>query len=507
MDAQTLSLLCVPLAAAAVAFIVGILALKDITLEKLGDTSEGAEARWKKLFRNLRDENKLGNFGKICEAAADEELRIDGYVMDRIETIYEALNSSHRVRKVPSLSDLRALSEQRAQSRFSANFFRSLTPSILVLGIGCTLLGVHGVLSRRVIGDQMMILLGEALCPGAVAVVCTIVLFVLRGIYNRSYAALIQALDKLTMDCLFQHFREPDTALTSLTDFVRHLDEGVGGTGQRGMNLREGMQKFRGALMQWTEVSDGCLKTLTHVTEQMCSIGEDAQDIQEEDEDCFRMVREMLGNMLKRTNNRSQSTETLLTQTYPVLSSLREVLQSISEISEIRDRGYRRFIEQGKRLREMLPTMGAGQTTLREDEQNCDQLVRWLQELSALTARREEEVRVGMQMLLPHLREQQSFLASQVKALSETSESYVDQMRSSAHGNVVALIRWLFRINEQARSYENIIQKQNERCRKILSGSHYPAGLWGIYMRIADAFCRWKWSFYALVFVLILIFV
>lgn len=514
MDTQFLLLLCVPLVVAAVAFVIGLLALRDITFEGMGDASKETAEAWENLFMQEKASRLKDYAGKVDEYlrqiradAKKRGLRTNGYVMDRIETICRTLDPRNRVRKVPSLSDLRGLSQQREQSCFSASLFRSLVPSILVLGIGCTLFGVHDVLSHRVIDDQIM-MLGEALCPGALAVVGTIVLFALRGEYNKKYASLIRALDKLTLDCLLPHFQEPDPTLHSLNEYVRQLNASVGGGTEQGkMNLKEGVQKFRGALMQWSEVSDGCMKALTHAAGQMCSIGKDAQDIQEKDGDCFRKVRKMLGDIQMRTGNRCQSAQTLLKQTYPVLLALRELLLGTSKKTEVGNRNSRRLTEQKRRFdpKSQLLEMRECQADLRKNAEYCDQLIQWLRELPIHTEEWGKRQQVDIHTLCSHLTKQQKFIEAQIKELSELSESCVDQTRQAADKNAKSLCTWISQIGEHAEAYVKIIREQDERCRKVLSGSLYPVGRWGIYMRVADTFCRVRWLLYAIVFILMLI--
>ncbi len=513
MDTQVL-LLCVPLVVAAVALGAGMIAREDITREGLTDASDDAARDWEGLFKR-REGNRLKDYtGKVDDyvrqlrdEAKKRGLRTDGYVMDRVETICKALDPTNRIRKAPSLSDLRELSQQREQSIFSANLFRSLIPSILVLGIGCTLFGVHDVLSHSNAGDQLMRLLGEALLPGALAVMGTIILFFLRGVYNKEYAALIRALDRLTLHLLLPYFQEPDPTLHSLNEYVRQLNASVGGnTGQQNVNLKEGIQTLNGALVQWNERANDCMETLTHAVERINFIGHAARDIQEKNGKHFEKIGEMSKDMQLRSSNRSQNAQTLLAQTYHALHSFCKVLQTVSEKVNGRDQSKQRLVEQKKRLDEKLPEMEEGQAVLRSDAQNCIQLIQWAQMLSSLAGKWEKETSAGILLLLSHLTEHQNTMTSRMVSLPESSESYVEQMRQAAQENAVKMFQWLNRINERTRAYEKVIREQNERCRDIISGPLYPSGRWGIYMRVADTFCRVKWWFYAIVFVFILIY-
>lgn len=128
------------------------------------------------------------------------------YVSDRLFSILSAVNTKNLVRKIPSLQDLHALTIQHERGFISSAFFRALAPGILVLGILGTLVGVHYRLPLLEESGNITSLAG-ALVPGALAVFFTVVVMILRGIYNKKLSRFLSEFDEYTLTQLLPFFR------------------------------------------------------------------------------------------------------------------------------------------------------------------------------------------------------------------------------------------------------------------------------------------------------------
>lgn len=128
------------------------------------------------------------------------------YIADRLFVILCSVSTANLVRKAPTLTDLHELTQQQERGEFTTALFRALTPSMLVIGILGTLLGVHNQLGLFA-ADGGIEQLVSALGPGIMAVLGTIICIVLRGVYNNRYAAYTTQLDEFTLKHLLPFFR------------------------------------------------------------------------------------------------------------------------------------------------------------------------------------------------------------------------------------------------------------------------------------------------------------
>lgn len=128
------------------------------------------------------------------------------YIADRLFVILCSVSTANLVRKAPTLTDLHELTQQQERGEFTTALFRALTPSMLVIGILGTLIGVHNQL-RLFDANAGIEQLVSALGPGIMAVLGTIICIVLRGVYNNRYAAYTTQLDEFTLKHLLPFFR------------------------------------------------------------------------------------------------------------------------------------------------------------------------------------------------------------------------------------------------------------------------------------------------------------
>ena len=138
MDTATI-LIGIPIMVTVVAIAAIIVSMWSVDLEREGLEDRG-RIKWRRLLE--RNGEKNAQFmERIREKIKNEklELREDGgYAWERADIICKAVDSNLTVRIAPSLNDLRELTLQQEQSRISTCVFRTLLPTILVLGIGRT---------------------------------------------------------------------------------------------------------------------------------------------------------------------------------------------------------------------------------------------------------------------------------------------------------------------------------------------------------------------------------
>lgn len=153
------------------------------------------------------------------------ETRRRSYIADRLYVILCAASTANLVRKVPPLTDLHELTQQQERGKWPTALFRALTPAMLVIGILGTLIGVHLQLARPdFMAKGTIQQLGIALAPGIMAVLCTIVCIILRGWYNKRYAAFTSKLDQFTLESLLPFFRLKGEIQEDAQTFSRNME-------------------------------------------------------------------------------------------------------------------------------------------------------------------------------------------------------------------------------------------------------------------------------------------
>lgn len=160
------------------------------------------------------------------EASASH--RDKSHLKTRIEAILDAVPKENGAElqapaALPSLRDLHELTLQTEQSRGDAVALQTIISFLLILGILGTLTGVHNVVSEE---DIRFSILSPALRPSILAVLFTVVLMLLRGLfYTRAAENYIAALDTFTMNQLLPKLsHQADTGKTA-DSFVRDLQK------------------------------------------------------------------------------------------------------------------------------------------------------------------------------------------------------------------------------------------------------------------------------------------
>ena len=198
------------------------------------------------------------------EADKREHLLHSGYVSDRLYAIICSVSTQNMVRKLPPLQDLHELTMQRERGGRAVSIFRFLSPSILVLGILGTLLGVHENLSS-ISGESGIAALANALQPGAFAVGCTVLVMALRGIYNKDLSRFVSEFNDYTLTCLLPFFRPISQSQADVDKLKIVLDKAVNSY-ERLQGLWQSISAYKKGVSFY---ESGCVAILTHLCQNM----------------------------------------------------------------------------------------------------------------------------------------------------------------------------------------------------------------------------------------------
>ena len=482
-----------------------LLASRDIKKEGFGQYVKrggtyhgkgGAKKSWEDFFnKKLKQEEgryrgeegiksiaqKLKEWKKFRE---DEGLREDGYVWERVETICTAMDPRHRDRRLPLLGELRGLSLQREQSGFYTCVFRAMIPSILVMGIACTLFGVHSALPQVYQSNQLGGQLGNALLPGAFAVLCTIVLFIFRGLYNRALSRLIADLDDLTMETFFPYFQEVETHFRLLNQFVDNIQNAMSQGEESGGILHERMAQFAQMVAKWKKSSELGSSTLAEHAGQMDELRSGMISILTKEKDLADRMNRELFDLQEELETRTQHVGKIQASESPD-----KIESALEKLRDIRDRQALSTSECHKRSRDIKAVLGKREEIkmqwkqMKEMGQIYERILAWLQ---ATQNEWKLEILVNMQdsakatlQYLPS-KNDQGYDAQILRWLSEV-HSYILENDS----NVRAFIGERM---EESRRYRNQLDSTKSDFLDQIPTNLYPPGVKGAYMKMVD-FC------------------
>lgn len=132
--------------------------------------------------------------------SASNSLRTS-YIAERLYIILCSVHQDNQVRLAPPITALHAMASQRHAAALSISFFRAVIPSVLVLGILGTLLGVDNTLPLLQ-NSESVTPMARALEPGAIAVFCTVILLVCRRFYTSKWTKFLCEIDDFTITTL-----------------------------------------------------------------------------------------------------------------------------------------------------------------------------------------------------------------------------------------------------------------------------------------------------------------
>jgi gas vesicle protein len=167
----------------------------------------------------------------------------DSHVGDQLKTVW----SGWRAQRMPTLGELHVLVLRRERSRLSARISGGIAASLLICGIAGTLWAVHPILggfkieiskngtvqeAYRSAEDVMAMVhgLSTAFWPSLAAMVGTLLVMLVRGVYLNKANQLARALDRFACDDLFPMFRLPtlgeqmDEARKEMSDLAHKID-------------------------------------------------------------------------------------------------------------------------------------------------------------------------------------------------------------------------------------------------------------------------------------------
>lgn len=135
----------------------------------------------------------------------------------RITTLEKAAQKNENVEQdeeghikravIPGLTDMHELTLHNETGRFCTATMNTIISCLLICGILGTLIGVHNVINNTQVGGIGAIgYLPQALMPSMLAVLFTILLIIIRGIYLAAVERYVSRLDRFTLERLLPLF-------------------------------------------------------------------------------------------------------------------------------------------------------------------------------------------------------------------------------------------------------------------------------------------------------------
>ena len=172
----------------------------------------------------------------------------DSHHYVRIKLILESV--CHPGGRLPSLSDLRALTYAAEAARRPVWMLRVVVSILLIIGILGTLVGVHAAIDGN---NFSMEKLPTALIPSSLAVTFTVLLIICRGVYRKKVDEYIGRLDRHTVSFYFPFFRpaeESSVQLQEIKDSIASFSISVNGMSE----CVEGLDGIHERLNKYGEV-------------------------------------------------------------------------------------------------------------------------------------------------------------------------------------------------------------------------------------------------------------
>ena len=198
--------------------------------------------------------------------------------------------------RVPTLAELHNLSARRERRRLSARISGGITALLLICGIAGTLLCIHPLLEaftipindnnevviEPLVAQKLIRSLGSAFLPSIVALSCTVLVAILRGMYLQTTTGLAWKLDRFAVAQLFPKFKPKrfGSELTEVHLKLAHLihqleernekfSEGVEMFGQAALNIKESGPKLKAASDRISSAADKLAKETESMAKSM----------------------------------------------------------------------------------------------------------------------------------------------------------------------------------------------------------------------------------------------
>ncbi len=184
--------------------------------------------------------------------------------------------------RLPSLSDLRALTYAAEAARRPVWMLRVVFSSLLIIGILGTLVGVHAsidVINEDINKEKLPV----AFIPSALAVAFTVLLIICRGIYRKKIDEYIGHLDRHTVSFYFPFFRPAENIAVQLQEIKETLASFSAGV--------KGLSDSVSDMHEIRDQLDDCGKSVNEVHEK---INEWQQSLPKHDAESYVSVVESL---------------------------------------------------------------------------------------------------------------------------------------------------------------------------------------------------------------------
>lgn len=437
------------------------------------------------LYGREHDSNSLQKL--LCQ----NSLLKTSYVSERLAAIISAVSDKNHVRKAPSLNDLHELTLQREQGGKSVGFFRAVTPSILVLGILGTLVGVHNKLDD--LNDiRHLSTLATALLPGIMAVVTTIIMIVLRGWYNKNWSEFITKLDNLTLEKILPYFQQQETNDQVTECFADSVSLVLEGENRLDFDeMVKQMQRLNRLTNEWQDIYD---KMGQHLIKDDLPTAADCISLLEKNREQIhkhytRVCTHMKALQEDLCNIYAKNAANLVINTAPLLTVLPDECVSLKEQLE-RDNpninNIRALLaKQEKTVKESSFTKRAEEIEARS--KSCAQLLDWIQQLPQRVSENYSGVHAHMIEGLLVVQGNQYFITNQMQSFADMQEKYEDTIAQnqkhfeSSLGQIQMLSRTICAQLRQDQDESKRLRKKIDDLKKT-----YPDGLFGLKMWLID---------------------
>ncbi|MCX6873456.1 MAG: hypothetical protein NTW21_06560 [Verrucomicrobia bacterium] len=238
--------------------------------------------------------------------------------------------------RVPTLAELHSLSARRERRRLSARISGGITALLLICGIAGTLLCIHPILRAFTIlkdadgnvvidpaeAQEIIRSLGSAFLPSLTALVATVLVAILRGMYLQSTSGLAWRLDRFAVDQLFPMFKPKrfgaeltavHSKLSRLVDRMAERDrdfaEAIGILGKAAQDLKDSGPRLKAASDRITNAADRLANETESMTKALDThLGENSALV-----NGTHSINEILGTCVDAANQLREGGTTLAT--------------------------------------------------------------------------------------------------------------------------------------------------------------------------------------------------
>ena len=421
------------------------------------------------------------------------------YVSERLMAIISAVNDKNHIRKTPSLSDLHELTLQREQGGKSVGVFRAITPSILVMGILGTLVGVHDKLDELDLNHLSV--LSTALWPGILAVFTTIIMIVFRGWYNKLWSQFISELDDLTLKEILPFFQQPEVFSLDIERFTKAASSVMEGENRLdSQQMVEQIRELNSLISEWhklyQEVGSPMLeedlpraiKGIKDLINCRALMQERCEDVRNGMQDLLKLCSDYSQKTLEGVDKADALLETLPDECSRLMEQLQRDLPLIRNMHDILSLNENKFKNSGfqESVKELKP-----------DGERCAELVQWLsalpQRLQADYGKLHPTLCKHLQNICSHKGNIDELIQTCLTNLPAYFQEALD-IHNPQYKNAKAHVHTCKNITHDILSW--MLNRSYKHAVDVQSVPLYPPGLFGIKMRLFDLVGNWRTFLY-----------